>query len=130
LPAPQTPWDFVAAPVTEGGIRHLYQSQYQLAHDPRHEDFSFTEPLLDFTQWTPDHGVMRGVASFVSGLTSPTNLALMAATGGLGGIESELAFSLSRYMGGALSAQAIKGVLDESPEIDATGKCKGLGRLQ
>jgi hypothetical protein len=75
-------------------------------------------PLVDLTQFTPQPGIARGVAEFASGLTSPENLVIMGATGGLGAIEKHVGTSLlSRLASLGFSAQMVNGALSQSPEL-------------
>ena len=54
-----------------------------------------TTPLFDFTELTPEPGVSKGVAGFVSGLTSPASIALLWGAGGLGTIGKGLVSKLA-----------------------------------
>jgi hypothetical protein len=64
------------------------------------------------------HGVLRGIADFASGMTTPENLLLMAGTGGLGAIDRQLGASgLSKLVSGGFSAQMLWDAVRQSPEF-------------
>ncbi len=74
------------------------------------------EPLLDFSQLTPQPGIARGVASFASGMTTPENLALMAGSSGLGAVASDLGkTAISKLVSLGFSSQMIADAARQSP---------------
>jgi len=75
-------------------------------------------PVLDFTQLTPEPGIARGAAEFASGLTSPTNIAIMAATGGLAALEKQIGTGLfSRMVSAGFSVSMLDDLVKETPQL-------------
>ncbi|MFY9531447.1 MAG: hypothetical protein WBC04_12380 [Candidatus Acidiferrales bacterium] len=69
------------------------------------------------------HPIATGIAQFGGGLTSPENAAILAGTGGLGGLPGAAGRILPRLISGGFTAQMLRSAYDQVPEIrDAAGR--------
>ena len=77
--------------------------------------------LMNFEEALPSgtgHGAVRGTVQFASGLTSPENLMIMAATSGLGALEGALGkTAISKLVSLGFSAQMLRDAATMTPKF-------------
>ena len=66
-----------------------------------------------------EHPVATGLGELAGSLTTPSNVMLMAGTGGLGSLPGAAGRILPRLISGVFSAQMLKGAYDQYPEFRA-----------
>jgi hypothetical protein len=81
--------------------------------------------LVNFENALPnqDPGVVRGVAKFASGLTTPENALLMAGTGGLGALAKQIGRTgVSKLISMGFSADMLTKALEQAPQFAEQAK--------
>jgi hypothetical protein len=121
------------APVREGQIGRAFGISTETPEARKEEGPSWNAPLLRFEAGVPEQGIPHDIAQMASGMTTPANLGLMAATGGVGALEGQVGSSLlSNLISAGFSADMIKGAYDQIPQAREAwnrGDYEGLKRI-
>jgi hypothetical protein len=117
----------ITAPIREGAIGRAFGISTETA-EARKEDPS--NPVLRFESALPNQnpGVVRGAAKFASGLTTPENALLMAGTGGLGKLATQIGKTgVSKLVSMGFSADMLWKAFEQSPQFAEQAKAGDWG---
>lgn len=92
----------------------------QKAYNAKSDTDVINMPLVDFSAFVPKgHPVAKGVTEALSGFTSPKNIAIMLATGGLGEFAAteEGAAAVQRLVSAGFTGDMIKGLYTQAKEL-------------
>lgn len=111
-------WETVSGIFRQGAAGEALYLDDRTAEEKR---LNPDHPILRFEAAAPQEGAIRGASKFLSSLTTPENISIMAATGGLGNIESAIGKTgLAKLVGLGFSASMIDNAAKQTPGfIDA-----------
>jgi hypothetical protein len=113
-PATPSLWDRVKSVFTEGNPNYSSRT----VNDPK---FGQTQLVTPEAAMTPAgqqrHPIATGLGEVAGGMTSPQNVAMIAASGGMGSLPGAARAIIPRLVSAGFTAQMVKGAYDQYPQL-------------
>jgi hypothetical protein len=107
-------WDRIKSVFTEGNPNYSSRTVY----DPKFDQMQLVTPEAAMTPAEQQrHPIATGLGEVAGGMTSPQNVAMMAASGGLGSLPGAARAIIPRLVSAGFTAQMLKGAYDEYPQF-------------